>query len=1101
MTFNFEQENFQELLKIVRNNEHQVIPFIGAGLSLYGKANERLPLWHELIRKLIEKGLEDTTLEKDNVKEIKILLKEGKYILATDLLLKYIGEPNFRIFIQRLLDINGRRIPPALSCLICISWSLIVTTNLDRFIEKAWNDKYKNNELQVITNKNITQLAQTINNENKNSNTLLKIHGSVENYESWVLSKKHYENLLLNESYVYSLKNLFLRTLFFIGYGLSDEDFEIILINLKNLYPAGVGSYFALLDSRQKGKNNVKHLIREYGLQVIWYNYQENKREDSDNGHGEVLECIQELVKAWVQKNESTRIILKYFPELEPDFVGRTKELNDIKKSILNRHPKSVEIIGFGGEGKTSVLQYFIEQNIDMISYQTDFEIVYGCSFYRADVGRFINDTFNILCPESKILGIPDKVKRLVKIFKERKILLVLDGLEVVQNETGEIKNSYLDDIVNNALEGNSSIIITSRIFTGKNIKTLKLGSLSNSDVNSLFSKWDIDPNSYQIRRLIKEQVGRHALSIRVLAGLISENRNEALNLLNTIEFSEIKDEVDLLKANKVSRILDSYRTILSNELYCFMKCFSIFYNPVHTSVLLETLNKYLQENAINDYLVGKDLRPIILRLIKLRLLILEPGDLLTAHPTVRDYFKEKTDFSSLSILHKSITTYYINSFGDKKPANFLEAYKYFDLCYHAASAKQWELFHYYFYNILNRGHKNYLGYSIEAWDETIYLAKLAFPDNDLMKTPEYKPIYYISTIARAFKHIGESINAQSQYIKCIEICVKNKEPETAKYINNLLTLSISIGDLDTASTLIKYNIGTLSWQTEKWKYKWQYEHAFYSIGYLLSLMDNLEHAEKYCEHAISFRKEDVNKEDWYFFYHSLYYCDIMISISKSRCDKAIVFAKKMLKIAAENDWKETIALSCRCLAMSYRIKYTLCEDSKYLREVEYWIKEAMRITDVYNIPRFEIEVLLEYLRLIIVKLRKSNNSDGQELFKSIISQVESLIQKGSFQLYRPELYALKGWYSLFRGNKQNSFEEATKAIIYAKKIKYNNMLRNDVFSLNPLMTELGISNFEIDDYIFQPTYSIHSLLSINIEQEEIQHFLTSIGRNLFSNK
>jgi hypothetical protein len=59
-----------------------------------------------------------------------------------DRLIGLLGQPNFKRIVERELDDTGRPVPPAVAELVAVGWSLIVTTNLDRLISRAYFERY-----------------------------------------------------------------------------------------------------------------------------------------------------------------------------------------------------------------------------------------------------------------------------------------------------------------------------------------------------------------------------------------------------------------------------------------------------------------------------------------------------------------------------------------------------------------------------------------------------------------------------------------------------------------------------------------------------------------------------------------------------------------------------------------------------------------------------------------------------------------------------------------------------------------------------------------------------------------------------------------------
>jgi hypothetical protein len=188
MAFDRTQKSFQELARRIKRDERGVVPFVGAGLSAFGDPEHRLPLWRDYLRELLREahtlglavsgGVESTLIEE--------MIEGGQHIPALDHLVQILGERHFRRVTTMLFDTTGKDIPLPILELVCISWRLIVTTNLDRFLERALVERQTLVPV-VITHQEIAELSRSIMGlDNKDHPTLAKLHGTIERSQTWV---------------------------------------------------------------------------------------------------------------------------------------------------------------------------------------------------------------------------------------------------------------------------------------------------------------------------------------------------------------------------------------------------------------------------------------------------------------------------------------------------------------------------------------------------------------------------------------------------------------------------------------------------------------------------------------------------------------------------------------------------------------------------------------------------------------------------------------------------------------------------------------------------------------------------------------------------
>lgn len=217
MGFDVEDQTYQDLLARVLESGAKVVPFVGAGLTAYGSPADRLPLWRGLLERLIEEGKRLGLIDATISARISRLLDAGSYIAATDRILDALGEPTFRRVVERELDDTGKPTPPVVAELVAIGWSLIVTTNLDRLVARAYLERY-GRPMRAVTSLDTRGLAAAIAGTLASpETTLAQIHGELDVYPSWRLTSSHYRQLLQDPGYTEALKHLFLRQLFLLG--------------------------------------------------------------------------------------------------------------------------------------------------------------------------------------------------------------------------------------------------------------------------------------------------------------------------------------------------------------------------------------------------------------------------------------------------------------------------------------------------------------------------------------------------------------------------------------------------------------------------------------------------------------------------------------------------------------------------------------------------------------------------------------------------------------------------------------------------------------------------------------------------------------------
>lgn len=228
----------QSLLREIRSElvdpARRVIAFVGSGLSRLPPSN--LPSWAELCDQVlqdIDRQYGSTSAKTQAALSYRQAYEAAQHdvdflILTFKKFSDLLGEDNFKACLQRLLRTDNLKAPEALRRLLAISFTGIVTTNLDQLIERTATEIQHPFE-QIA--KGPTAHAQPLARE---SNWLWKVHGCVTDPTSWVFTADSYFAARSTEhSYERNLKTLANSSRFvFFGFGGADPNIKWIMENV-----------------------------------------------------------------------------------------------------------------------------------------------------------------------------------------------------------------------------------------------------------------------------------------------------------------------------------------------------------------------------------------------------------------------------------------------------------------------------------------------------------------------------------------------------------------------------------------------------------------------------------------------------------------------------------------------------------------------------------------------------------------------------------------------------------------------------------------------------------------------------------------------------
>lgn len=322
---NFKESiNFKYFKELYQDNPDRVIFFVGAGLSM-----PLFPSWASFLKQLVENTDSKGKLKFKKSELIEKIEKGSSFLEIADHCAEAIGKNDYREIIEqnfdKEFDIND--IPNAYKKLLTLPFKSIITTNYDRIPEIGGQGK-----LSCYTNQNNSEALKAIE---KGKKVVLKIHGDILNQESIVLTQEDFNNIIHNNNSVQnSLRSLFsTSTICFLGFGLSDPHFNLILDLLNTINKEQNIIHYAFLTS--KSKFEIHSIEKKNGIRIIEY-------AASDSFHSEVEEFISILGDLEMSPKENHNInseinLISLMENRFQSFLGIHSfsfYLNDAKKQL-----------------------------------------------------------------------------------------------------------------------------------------------------------------------------------------------------------------------------------------------------------------------------------------------------------------------------------------------------------------------------------------------------------------------------------------------------------------------------------------------------------------------------------------------------------------------------------------------------------------------------------------------------------------------------------------------------------------------------------------------------------------------------------------------
>jgi tetratricopeptide (TPR) repeat protein len=363
------------------------------------------------------------------------------------------------------------------------------------------------------------------------------------------------------------------------------------------------------------------------------------------------------------------RVSLAKLPSTSPDLFGREKELALLDAAWENPKTNVLSLVAWGGVGKTALVNKWLLQ-MGKDNYRGA-ERVFGWSFYSqgAAEGKQVSaDLF--IATALEWFGDPemarsskspwDKGERLAELIKQQRNLLILDGLEPLQNpppvETGRIKDPGLCCLLRELSRHNPGLcIITTRLpvddlkdFVDTLVKRAPLEHLSPEAGAAYLEHLGVKGTPEELKQAVVEFDG-HALALTLLGSYLAVVYRGDVRQRDKI--ARLTDEKR--QGAHARRVMESYeRWFQGKPELDILRMMGLFDRPAEGGAI-EALRAKPAIKGLTTELQGlshEDWQYAVDNLRAARLLAEEDPlspDTLDCHPLVREHFGEKLQESN----------------------------------------------------------------------------------------------------------------------------------------------------------------------------------------------------------------------------------------------------------------------------------------------------------------------------------------------------------------------------------------------------------------------------------------------------------------------
>jgi hypothetical protein len=356
------------------------------------------------------------------------------------------------------------------------------------------------------------------------------------------------------------------------------------------------------------------------------------------------------------------KISIARLPVTGSEVFGREEDIAFLDRAWTNEDVNVVTIVAWAGVGKSTLINHWLRRMAT--DHYRSAQLVFGWSFYRQGTSggtssgdEFIDAALAWFGDSDPRLGTAwEKGERLAKLVAHRRTLLVLDGLEPLQNppgpQEGRLREPSLQALLRELAAFNKGLcVITTRtpvtdIADHESVSAPRrdLEQLSSHAGAQLLRALGVKGDEAELRSASDEFRG-HCLALTLLGSYLTDAYNGDIRCRREVSARLVHDVRLGVHARKV---MESYQTWFGEgpELST-LRMLGLFDRPADETAF-EALLKPPAILGLTESLT--DLRPserrtILAKLRRAKLLAREdthnPGQLDT-HPLVREYFGEQ---------------------------------------------------------------------------------------------------------------------------------------------------------------------------------------------------------------------------------------------------------------------------------------------------------------------------------------------------------------------------------------------------------------------------------------------------------------------------
>ncbi len=751
-------------------------------------------------------------------------------------------------------------------------------------------------------------------------------------------------------------------------------------------------------------------------------------------------------------------------PSILPEWTGRDDLLAQITEDWNNPQKHVTGLIGFGGEGKSSLARKWIE-TLDL--QRATFDGLFWWGFYEnRSIDEFLEAALNFLSggridprqvPSSSL-----RAQIIGAMLGAGRYLFVLDGLEVLQHQEGDqygllTSNDLRDLLTYFARPDNQSFcLITSRApvldlmdyttYTHRDVERL-----SEADGVALLERLQVKGSKSQLGKVVSDWDG-HALTISLLGSYLAEKYSGDIAHLADIPIPTT-DEPRYERVHRVLRRYDEHITAAERE---FLKLFSAFRTPVHESAFEKVFvpllpmvgathpsqtktksGKATRQKKTTDGIDGSPLRDMVNRLVAYRILHCDTtSQTYTAHPLVRNHYLAiltHGDSTEQQDVHGKIKDYYLSIAGDTPQFPTLDDLKpLIEVVHHACQAGAYDEAYKIRRERIYQDHRKVLVHQLGAYETALGIFLEFFPNGDTTKEPlttdSDAKRFILNEIGYCLMNLGRLREAVPFHERAIESALIAGDKNVNRGYQNQANLHAQLGALDASAEAARQALDL----ARKAEDKGGQRDSLAYHGLVNHFLGNLPLASDSFLQAEKLEQEVDSSERYLYSLRGIQHANHLRRIGDLNYARRVTEANLQILERLHAVFQ---------ISQCHRVLGDLDFDSSNHESARAHYEFALKIARSISHRAVLIEALLARGRFFAkVAFQTSEVLETSEVSQAITDLNEALnyAVEGGYRIYEADIRIALAWTYLANGEKEKAKQSAQRALQMSQEMGYH---------------------------------------------------------------